>query len=110
VPERGRRAGSSALDDLDGALARFPDAVLTGRIADGGLLARLRSFAVRGHLLTDGAEWRFRPTATIAGLGMSGPIGDLRVFLAARRRAGRYLAVRALPRPRVPWRRLRSSS
>jgi len=73
-------------------------------------LARLRSFAVRGRLLTDGAEWVLHPTGMITGLGMSGPVGDLRVFLAARRRAGRYLAVRGLPRPQVPWWRLRSSS
>jgi hypothetical protein len=73
-------------------------------------LARLRSFAVRGRLLTDGAEWLLHPTGMITGLGMSGPVGDLRVFLAARRRAGRYLAVRGLPRPQVPWWRLRSSS
>jgi len=64
----------------------------------------------RGRLLTDGAEWVLHPTGMITGLGMSGPVGDLRVFLAARRRAGRYLAVRGLPRPQVPWWRLRSSS
>ena len=36
------------------------------------------------------------------GVGMAGALGDARAFLAARRRAGRYLACRGLPRPVVP--------
>gem|GEM_PF-5270519 len=38
---------------------------------------------------------------------MAGPVGDARSFLAARQRAGRYLARRGIPRPRVPWDLLR---
>jgi hypothetical protein len=51
------------------------------------------------------------PSVLVQGTAtVSDSVGDLRVFLAARRRAGRYLAVRGLPRPQVPWWRLRSSS
>jgi hypothetical protein len=71
-------------------------------------LGRLRSFLVQGELVADGAEWVVTPTRVRAGPGMSGPLGDVAVFGAARRRAGRYLAARGLARPRVPWDRLRS--
>jgi hypothetical protein len=134
---------------VERALARFPDAVLSGVDASGGpvslrcrprhdaqrgvlrcrrapgvdlqdgpasllwhghddKLAHLRSLQVHGTLVTDGAEWVVTPHRVVPGLGMRGPLGDLRVFLAARRRAARYLAARGLPRPRVPWERLRS--
>jgi hypothetical protein len=73
-------------------------------------LARLRSFLVRGDLVVNGAEWVLTPTPTRtrAGPGMSGPLGDVAAFRAARRRAGRYLAARGLDRPLIPWDRLRS--
>lgn len=70
-------------------------------------LWRLRSFVVRGSLTRDGDEWTFTPTRLVAGPGMAGPLGDLRGFVTARRRAGRYLRRRGLPRPRVPWDRYR---
>ena len=62
-------------------------------------LGRLRSFLVQGELVADGAEWVVTPTRVL---------GDVAVFGAARRRAGRYLAARGLARPQVPWDRLRS--
>ena len=62
-------------------------------------LGRLRSLLVQGELVADGAEWVVTPTRVL---------GDVAVFGAARRRAGRYLAARGLARPRVPWDRLRS--
>lgn len=71
-------------------------------------LGRLRSFLVQGVLVADGDEWVVTPTRVRPGPGMSGPLGDVVVFGAARRRAARYLAVRGLARPRVPWDRLRS--
>jgi hypothetical protein len=71
-------------------------------------LARLRSFLLRGELVTDGAEWVLTPTRGRAGPGMSGPLGDIRMFRAARRRAARHLAAPGLTRPQVPWDRLRS--
>ena len=70
-------------------------------------LARLRSFLVRGDLVVDGAEWVLTPRRMRAGPGMSGPLGDVAAFRAARRRAGRYLAARGLARPQIPWDRLR---
>ena len=134
--------------ELQRALARFPDAVLTGLDADGrpagarcrpradasaevlrcaappGLhlvdgpasllchghdaeLWSLRSFVARGALVVDGAEWVFTPTALTMGNGMGGPVSDLRVFVAARQRAGRYLARRGIARPAIQWARLR---
>lgn len=135
--------------DLKGALARFPDAVLSGwdgsgwpvsvrcrvrydpvgpvlrgdraagpDLVDGPAclllhghderLSRLRSLLVCGDVAREGAGWVLTPTRVVEGLGMHGPLGDLRGFLAARRRAARYLAARGLARPRVPWDRLRS--
>lgn len=135
--------------ELHRALARFPDAVLSGLdgagrpvsvrcrpsadpargvlrcarasgvdVVDGPAsllchshdekLARLRSFLVRGSVATEGAEWVFTPGVLVEGLGMAGPLGDARAFVAARRRAGRWLAARRLPRPRVPWTRVRA--
>lgn len=129
-----------------GALARFPDAVLTGRDADGApvsvrcrpvpdggrlripgapgvdpvagpasLLAHshdenlwtLRSVVVRGELAVHGDTWVLTPSAVVPGTGLAGPLGDLRAFVAARRRAGRWLARRGLPRPRIPWEHFR---
>lgn len=71
-------------------------------------LGRLRSFLVCGEVATDDAEWVLTSRRVVEGLGMSGPFGDARAFVAARRRAGRYLAARGLRRPRVPWERLRA--
>jgi hypothetical protein len=70
-------------------------------------LWRLRSFAVHGSLTRVDDEWVFTPSRLVAGLGMAGPLGDLRGFVAARRRAGRYLRRHGLDRPRVPWARYR---
>lgn len=67
----------------------------------------LRSFLVRGVVTTEGPDRVFTPCAVVPGNGMAGPVGDLRTFVAARRRAGRYLRRRRLPRPRVPWRQVR---
>ena len=49
----------------------------------------------------------FTPTALVLGTGMSGQLGDLQAFLAARKRAGRYLSPRGLSRLVIPWERLR---
>jgi hypothetical protein len=72
----------------------------------------LRSFIAHGALThtdndTDVAGWEFTPTRLSMGTGMAGPIGDLRGFLAARRRAARYLTGHGLARPAIPWARLR---
>ena len=70
-------------------------------------LWHLRSFLVRGVLERSERGWVLRPTALVPGTGMAGALGDARAFLAARRRAGRYLARRGLPRPVVAWDSLR---
>lgn len=66
-------------------------------------LWHLHSVLVRGVLEHSGRGWVLRPTALVPGTGMAGALGDARTFLAARRRAARYLAHRRLPRPVVPW-------
>ena len=71
------------------------------------LLWNLRSFLVRGTVRTVGSEWIFSPAAVVPGLGMAGPVGEFRSFIAARRRAGRFLSRRGLDRPAVPWRQIR---
>jgi hypothetical protein len=68
----------------------------------------LRSFLIRGELSTGSGEWIFTPLVLVPGQGLAGPVGDLRSFVAARRRAGRYLGRRRLARPQVPWSRLRA--
>ncbi len=73
-------------------------------------LWRLRSFLVRGQLTTTGTTWVFHPGALVPGTGLAGPVGDVRSFLAARQRAGRYLARRGLTRPNVPWQLVRDTA
>ena len=70
-------------------------------------LWQLRSFLVKGRLDGVDGSWVFTPTALVPGTGMSGPLGDLQAFLAARKRAGQYLSRRGLSRPVIPWERLR---
>ncbi len=70
-------------------------------------LWRLRSFVAPGTVVAEGAEWLFRPSGLVPGTGVSGPVGDLRGFVATRRRAGRWSAHRGLARPRIPWARFR---
>lgn len=67
----------------------------------------LRSFVAPGALVARDGEWLFTPSGLVPGTGLSGPVGDLRAFVAARRRAGRWLAHRGLARPRIPWERFR---
>lgn len=73
-------------------------------------LWRLRSLLIRGELTATGTDWIFHPVALVPGTGLAGPIGDVRSFLAARQRAGRYLARRRLPRPKVPWHLVRDTA
>lgn len=68
----------------------------------------LRSFLVRGTLQAEGEDLVLTPHVLVPGTGLRGPLADARGFLAARRRAGRYLARRALARPRIPWSTLRA--
>jgi hypothetical protein len=62
-----------------------------------------RSFLVRGRLERQGEDWIFRPIQAVPGVGYGGLLGLMRFALGARRQAGRYLAVRHLPRPTLPW-------
>ncbi len=63
----------------------------------------LRSVVTTGTIAADGPDWVFTPTGLVKGTGLDGPLADLRAFVAARRRAGRWLARRGLARPRIPW-------
>jgi hypothetical protein len=67
------------------------------------LLAHQRSFVVRGTLATEPEGLVFHPERFSPGLGLGGPLSLVRFSRDARRTAGRYLAARNLPRPRVPW-------
>lgn len=63
-----------------------------------------RSFLVRGTLARDGDGWRFTPSEFISGIGVGNRlVGLLHFVLRARRTAKRYLAVRSLSRPQIPW-------
>ncbi len=64
----------------------------------------LRSFGARGSLERTLDDWRFRPIAFVPGLG--GIVPMVRLFLAGRRRARRYLNSRGLVPPAVPWDRI----
>ena len=92
--------------ELPVVLAPGPASVLCHR--HDRRLWHLRSFLVRGVLDQSERGWVLRPTALVPGTGLAGALGDARTFLAARRRAGRYLAHRGLQRPVVPWDELRS--
>ena len=63
---------------------------------------------------TTGAERVFHPLALalalVPGTGLAGPVGDVRSFLAARQRAGRYLDRRGLQRLIIPWQLVRATA
>jgi hypothetical protein len=65
-------------------------------------LWRLNSFLVRGELGRDDRGWVFRPRQLVRGMSPT-PVGNLRLMRNGRRTAKRYLAVRGLPRPTIPW-------
>lgn len=88
-------------DGLPDGLAAGPASVLCH--SHDQQLWHLRSVLVRGVLEQSEHGWALRPTAVVPGNGMAGALGDARTFLAARRRAARYLTHRALQRPAVPW-------
>lgn len=64
----------------------------------------LRSFGARGSLERTPEGWRFRPTSFVPGVG--GIIPMVKLFVGGRRRALRYLAVRGIAPPEVPWDRI----
>lgn len=70
-------------------------------------LWNLRSFLIRGHLDTTTDQWVLTPLTVTSGQGFGGPLGDARTFLAARRRATRYLHRRNLTSPPIPWDEIR---
>jgi hypothetical protein len=65
-------------------------------------LWELDSFLVRGGLEQDDHGWVFRPRQLVGGMRPT-PLGNLRLMRNGRRTARRYLAVRGLPRPKIPW-------
>ena len=72
-------------------------------------LWKLRAFLVRGRIEPADDGWVFHPEKFIPGGGMGGPLGDLRAVVEARRTARRYLAKRGLPRPVIPWNRIKAT-
>ena len=66
-------------------------------------LWNLRSFAAVGDLKRDGDRWIFTPTRFVPGAAPIGPLGMVRVVRELRATAKKYLRVRGLPRPRIPW-------
>jgi hypothetical protein len=66
-------------------------------------LWNLESFLVRGVLVKEAGGWSFEPGQFIAGMGIGGLTGMIRLFARSRRNAGRYLEKRGLARPRIPW-------
>lgn len=72
------------------------------------LLDQLKSVTVQGALVRQGGEWLFKPERIIPGMGRSGFFAVLQdTLLTPRRNAKRYLEKRGLPRPRIPWDKLR---
>ena len=67
-------------------------------------LWKLRELVVQGHLERQPDGWVFHPRRVIAGNGVAGPLGAVRLLLNARRSTRKYLRARGLPRPEVPWR------
>lgn len=65
----------------------------------------LKGFAVRGTLERADEDWVLRPARFVPGTGLG---SLLPVILGAQRRTRRYLKKRNLPRPRVPWDKLKA--
>jgi hypothetical protein len=70
-------------------------------------LWNLHSFLIRGLLEVHEGSYRFRPFKFVPGIGVGGLPGMLRFARSKRRAASRYLEVRGLTRPRIPWDELR---
>jgi hypothetical protein len=62
----------------------------------------LRSFLLKGTLEQTGHDWVLRPRQLVAGMDTT-PLSNLRLLRNGRRTTRRYLAVRGLPRPTIPW-------
>ncbi|HEY7349913.1 MAG TPA: hypothetical protein VH599_16465 [Ktedonobacterales bacterium] len=65
----------------------------------------LKGFAVRGTLEREGDDWMLRPAHFLPGTGLG---SLLPAILGAQRKARRYLKKRSLPRPSVPWDKLKA--
>lgn len=72
------------------------------------LLNNLRSVSVQGTLQQQGDQWLFQPEKILPGLGTPGFFQTIRDnLLTPRRNAKNYLQKHNLPRPTIPWQRLR---
>ena len=67
----------------------------------------LQIVLLRGVLEPDGAGWIFRPLAIAVGADEGG-LAVLRMLQGCRRTASAYLRKRNLPRPLVPWAKLKA--
>lgn len=103
VPAADERAGTFSLPLADGLGFAAGPAWLLCHYHDERFWS-LRSFGARGSLERTPEGWRFRPTAFVPGMG--GIVPMVRLFVAGRRRARRYLASRGLVPPAVPWDRI----
>ena len=72
-------------------------------------LWKLRSFLIRGQIEPADDSWVFHPEKFIPGGGMGGPLGALRAIVEARRTAKRYLTIRHLARPAIPWDKIKAT-
>lgn len=66
-------------------------------------LWNLVSFLVRGTLQKTATGWALHPEQFIPGAGIKGPLASLRMYLAMRQVAARYLKKRGIARPKIPW-------
>ena len=64
---------------------------------------------VRGEVLETAQGWTFRPLRLAPGMGMEGPLSMFRLIREVRKTTHTYLAKRGLPRPQIPWDRLRAA-
>jgi hypothetical protein len=66
-------------------------------------LWNLRSFVAVGDLQQDGERWIFTPARFLPGGAPMGPLGMVRIIRDLRATAAKYLRVRDLTRPAIPW-------
>jgi hypothetical protein len=69
----------------------------------------LKSFLARGRLEEEGDSWAFRPLVFIPGPGVGSPREQIGPLFKTRSTARRYLARRGLPRPAIPWDKVKTT-
>ena len=72
-------------------------------------LSGLRNMDLRGTLAHDAAGWSLRPKPLLPPIGLGNPLAAVPFIIGARRTTKRYPTKRHLPRPALPWAKIKEA-